>query len=148
MQHLRAALDTVVEAAKILASLTAVLTALAFAVPWVEVQIQLLTAARFGASGYVYYGLDTKKGLPTTAGSLALLKPGSGLFSEITVGDKLQASSSKHFRDEATTKSRARFALQQGDCVIVLSIDNEAQTEEGISGGWLRVATVACGLFR
>jgi hypothetical protein len=148
MSTFRAAFDWLVEAAKIIAALLAILTAVAFAFPWVENQINILTAARFGASGYVYYEINVESGEPTSRGQLLLLKPGNGLFSDIKVGDKLQTVSPKNFRVKSTTASRLQYELQQGDCVIVLSVDREEQVPEGITGGWLGVATAACGLFR
>lgn len=147
MYHIQSIAEWVAGAAKMIASFLAILTALAFAVPWVEVQLQIVTAERFGASGYVYYEANAA-GEPTKDGNLYLIKAGAAQFDDVNVGDKLQVMTSKYFRDEPTKKGRSRFHLQRGDCMIVVERVKAVPVIHASSGGWLRVATAACGLFR
>ena len=51
------------------------------------------------------------------------------------------------FRLEPNRTSRTVFLLQSGDCVIVLARVREEPVQAALSGGWLRVATTACGLY-
>lgn len=140
----------------------------------------MLTAWRFGQSGYVYYavGYATKKRhynricttwdqyerpcaktqeylSPTKFGQLYLLKSGSwisGRFEDVREGDRLQAASPKEFRDkDSVDDGRRIFLLEKGQCVTVLRIARKIEAEkltESASGGWLYVATSACGLFQ
>ncbi|NVP56055.1 hypothetical protein [Mycoplana rhizolycopersici] len=109
--------------------------------------MKIVTAWRFGASGYVYYEIG-KDLMPTGDSDLFLLEPGKGTYEELSIGDKLQAGSWVHFRESPTTASRARFVLQRGDCVVVLKADKPFAVTDALSGGWVYVATTACGLFQ
>jgi hypothetical protein len=134
-------------AAKTVGIIAALLAALSFALPPLGKWVDMTTAQRFGAIGFVYYEIDKEKA-PTDDGQLYLLRPGSGLFEDIAAGDKLQAASAVNFREESNNHSRPMFLLQKGDCVIVLATDRKIAVEHALSGGWLKVATTACGLFR
>jgi hypothetical protein len=134
-------------AAKTVGVIAALLAALSFVLPPFGNWVDMATARRFGAVGYVYYEIDRDK-TPTADGQLFLLRTGSGLFDDIGAGDKLQAASKVNFRDQSNNHSRPIFLLKEGDCVIVLATDRKIAIEHALSGGWLKVATTACGLFR
>ena len=133
--------------AKMVGVVAALLAVLSFALPRFGNWVDIATARRFGAIGYVYYEID-KDTVPTNDGQLFLLRPGSGLFEDIAAGDKLQAASAVNFRERSNNHSRPMFLLGKGDCVIVLATDRKIPVEHALSGGWLKVATTACGLFR
>jgi hypothetical protein len=133
--------------AKIVGVVAALLAALSFVLPPAGNWMDITTSRRFGAGGYVYYEIGKDKEL-TDAGQLFLLRPGSGLFEDIACGDKLQAASEVTFREHSKTDSRPIFLLNKGDCVIVLKRDHAISVEHALSGGWLKVSTTACGLFR
>jgi len=78
-------------AAKTVGIIAALLAALSFALPPLGKWVDMTTAQRFGAIGFVYYEIDKEKA-PTDDGQLYLLRPGSGLFEDIAAGDKLQAA--------------------------------------------------------
>jgi hypothetical protein len=134
-------------AAKVVGVVVALLAALSFVLPPFGKWIDMTTARRFGALGYVYYEIDKDKA-PTNDGQLFLLRQGSGLFEDIVAGDKLQAASPVNFREQPDNHSRPIFLLGKGDCVIVLTPDHRIDVQHALSGGWLNVATTACGLFR
>ena len=134
-------------AAKVVGVIVVLLAALSFVLPPFGKWVDLTTARRFGALGFVYYEIDKDKA-PTNDGQLFLLRHGSGLFEEIVSGDKLQAASAVNFREQSDNHSRPIFLLGKGDCVIVLARDRQIKVEHALSGGWLKVATTACGLFR
>lgn len=134
-------------AAKVVGVIVALLAALSFVVPPFGKWVDITTARRFGATGYVYYEINDKKA-PTDDGQLYLLRSGNGLYEDIKVGDKLQAGSKVNFREGPSKLTRPIFIPKEGDCVIVLALDHEEQVKHALSGGWLKVATTACGLFR
>ncbi|TPK63573.1 hypothetical protein FJ546_12610 [Mesorhizobium sp. B2-4-19] len=136
---------------KLAATLIAALALIGFFVPPLGKLVSVVSAWRFGASGYVYYGVGAN-GAPSGGGQLFVLRPGPVNFGDINWGERLQAVSSHQFRETPSLTSRAMFELNKGDCVVVLGKDNEikdsARLGEAASGGWLYVATIACGLFK
>jgi hypothetical protein len=64
------------------------------------------------------------------------------------MGDKLQAEDDQFLREQASKDGPLIFVLRKADCVIVLHKDHEVPVTKAVSGGWLRVATSACGLFK
>ncbi|ESR27394.1 hypothetical protein [Lutibaculum baratangense] len=134
-------------AVKVLAGTLVIVAAAGFLIPPLGTAVHVLTAWRFGATGYVYYGVG-KNGEPTQAGKLYLIRTGSRDYDSIGFGDKLQAASLKYFRDGPSASAPAIFILQRGECVTVLAKVWKSVSECSVSGGWLRVATSGCGLFR
>lgn len=119
--------------------------------------IARFVSERYGFIGWVYYEVDNNgdptemNGKAEEGGALYLLKTGGLKYSDIVAGDKFQAKSAVNFRDKPTAQdgSRTVFVLQTGECVVAI---REPMTPVEVtppkSGGWVRVATSACGLFR
>ena len=131
------------------AALVAALLAIAgFLIPPLGTLVNLITAWRFGATGYVYYEIGPNR--TTTADSRWYLpRAGSGTYADLAVGDKLQEEDDQFLREHpAKDASPFIFVLRKADCVIVLHKDHEVTVQKAVSGGWLKVATSACGLFR
>lgn len=99
---------------------------------------------------------------PTKVGNLFLLRDGPREFKNLRFGDILQADGPQRFREnngcssrkptDCTTTSPEMFQLQTGECVVVLGkheADSGKDDNDHInkSGGWVHVATAACGLF-
>jgi hypothetical protein len=112
---------------------------------------------------------------PTEKGQLYLLRNGEREFGSVGWGDVVQAQSEIYFRaagrcGEARNCASAPvvFVLQKGDCAIVIgrayddsgpddpdpnapplgTVETRSQGLVAKSGGWLKVATTACGIFR
>jgi hypothetical protein len=135
-------------AAKLVGTLTVLLAALSFVWPWLGTVVNIATAWRFGALGHVYYEIGTNQA-PTADGRLFLLRPGDASFAALAAGDKLQAIDDVNFREHGRRDSRAIFRLRSGDCILVLEkVEEQKNLQNAQSGGWLKVATTACGLFR
>lgn len=135
-------------AAKLIGTLTILITALSFVWPSLGTTVSIATAWRFGALGHVYYEIGADQA-PTADGRLFLLRPGDASFAALAAGDKLQAIDEINFREYARRDSRAIFRLRSGDCIVVLEKAEEKKNlQNALSGGWLKVATTACGLFR
>lgn len=98
----------------------------------------------------------------TGAGQLHLLRSGDREFDQLRYGDVLMAAGTNILRQnngcstrsptDCTTASPELFKLRQGQCVIVLSRHNHDSGEDDSLyvnkiGGWIRVATTACGVF-
>ncbi len=115
--------------------------------PPIGTLVNVLTAWRFGVIGHVYYEIGGNRDL-TKDGQFFLLRRGSGDFRDLAFGDKLQAASEVDFHESDHNDSPTIFRLRQGDCVVVVWRDRELHVEFARSGGWLLVATTACGLFR
>lgn len=132
---------------KLIGTVAASVAALAFVIPPLGTWVNVLTSARFGAIGHVYYEIGQDHQLTARDGQLYLLRPGRAMFSDLAIGDKLQAASSVNFREDANSASRPLFLLQRGDCVVILGRTREQPVQSALSGGWLQVATTSCGLF-
>jgi hypothetical protein len=147
------AIDGIERAAKLIAALIALIAAAAFFIPPIGTAVAMLTAWRFGVVGYAYYEIGQQREL-TSDGNFHLLKGGSGLFETIAIGDKLQVRSggTVNIRDmpigDPQSKTLILFKVREGDCVIVFGKGSKVETRNAVSGGWLRVGTTACGLFR
>jgi hypothetical protein len=163
---------------KTVAALLALIAVLAFLVPCIETGVRLLTAWRFGAVGAVYYEVTkdreptcgTKGADPAKCGHLFLLRGGPGYFENLKSGDVLQAASEINFRqlepldegkwfarekvpapkDRVYSKHSRIFLLKEGECAIVFRRLRKLEdlTDPAHSGGWLKVGTTACGLFK
>ena len=145
------AFDGVETATKAVGVAVAVVAILSFLLP--PVGTWILTAWRFGAVGYVYYEVGkpeepTDGDRLTEDGQLWLLAAGGDTYEDLSLGDRLQAASAVRFRTEPTKASRVVFLLNRSDCAIVIGKVGAHPVEKAESGGWLRVATTACGLFR
>lgn len=150
--------------AKLIGGLLIILSALVLLVPWLDSAVSGIVAKRLGARGFVYYEIDhdnqpssfTNYAEPGDderwgdGGLFLLTREPEPLYSTIKVYDKLQAATATFFRVGASTDDRKMFVLNPGDCVIVLETveDKTDKLVDAKSGGWLEVATVACGLFR
>ncbi|QKD02720.1 hypothetical protein [Mesorhizobium loti] len=136
---------------KLVATLIAALALIGFFVPPLGKLVNVVSAWRFGAAGYVYYGVRVD-GEPSGGGQLYVLRSGPVNFRDINWGERLQAVSGKEFRETASPTGRQMFELNKGDCVVVLGKGDEVTDPERLkgaaSGGWLYVATTACGLFK
>ena len=120
------------------------LTLLAFILPPVERWAKIALSWRFGSVGYVYYVTD-KAGDPR---DLYKVTPGATTYEKMSYGDILQARHSVNFRAEGTIASRPLFAVRKEACLIVISSPDKPIPPNGdYVGGWLKVATTACGLF-
>jgi hypothetical protein len=147
------AFDGVEAVTKTIGVVVAVVAILSFLLPPVGTWINVLTAWRFGAVGYVYYEVGkpaeaTDGDRLTADGQLWLLAAGGDTYEDLSLGDRLQAASPVRFRTEPTKASRVVFLLNPSDCAIVIGKVGPHPVEVAESGGWLRVATTACGLFR
>ena len=142
-----ASLHTFELAAKSVGIVGACRALLGFLVPPIGNVVNLVTAWRFGAVGYVYYEVGPNRTL-TDDGRFYLLRAGDGRYQDISIGDRLQAVDEVHFRVWPTGNSPTIFLLGFRDCVIVLGRDHEVSVTPPHSGGWLKVATTACGLFK
>mgnify|MGYP000241371680 CR=1 FL=1 len=126
---------------------------LSFVIPPLGTLVNVITAWRFGAVGYVYYEVAKKEGvedgnyLINKYQQLRLLASGGDSYEDISMGDRLQAASEVNFREEGTGSGRIIFVLSPRDCVVVLRANDPYPVTEARSGGWLKVATTACGLF-
>lgn len=136
---------------KFVATLIAALTLIGFFVPPLGKLVSTISAWRFGAAGYVYYGVQAD-GEPSGDGQLYVLRSGPVKFGDIDWGERLQAVSAKQFREMPSITGRQIFELNKGDCVVVLGKGEEIKDPDRLraaaSGGWLYVATTACGLFK
>lgn len=134
--------------ARAIAAAVALIAAAGFLVPSIGTLVNLVTSRRFGATGYVYHEIGENRHL-TDDGRWYLPRAGAGTYADLSVGDKLQAVDEVRLREKASGDPTAEiFELRKGDCVIVLSKDHEVRVQKALSGGWLKVATTACGLFR
>lgn len=153
---------------KRLGTLSAFIILLATIYPPLGNLINRITAERYGVHGIIKYelGNDSQgRRRPTENGQLYLIRGGPREFSDIRPGDIVQAISDINFRDDRTGCGASEtcgsapiiFDLRKGDCAIVIerSYSDDAPTNlpdaSGLKsrlGGWLRVATAACGLFR
>jgi hypothetical protein len=143
--------------------------------PFVGKWVKTISALRFGTHGIVKYELGDPvrvvegriimKGVartPTEAGNLFLLRQGSREFHNLRTGDVLQADGPQRFREnngcskkqetDCTTTSPELFQLQTGQCAVVLAKHQQDSGEDDHKhvnklGGWVHVATAACGLF-
>lgn len=137
---------------KVMATVVALFALIGFFVPPLGTLINVFTAWRFGAVGYVYYEIG-KNRAPTGDGQFYLLRSNTlGTYKDISMGDKFQAVTPVNFRElPRTDNSPIVFVLDAGDCVTVLAHDHEKfplQDRDAVSGGWFKVATTACGLFK
>lgn len=163
MNSLGDGLDGLDKWVKRFAAVAAVVLALSVIVPPFGKFLNLVSASRFGANGIIKYELgtdDKNNRVPTSQGQLRLLRNGPREFANIRRGDIVQAMSEIRFHESndcvRTQKCAAApivFDLQKGDCAIVLGkayVDDGKDTEsaKGRKGGWLHVATTACGLFK
>jgi hypothetical protein len=161
-------IDLLEKTAKILASVLAIVAALAFIFPPVKTALRLATAWQFGAVGAVFYEIDEKgtitcqvKKNDPKCGALYLMKSGPRSFNDIGLGDVVQADSDVNFRDilgdqQNYANNPVLFRLRKGDCAIIFSsltpfdgsgkVKGADGTEKNL-GGWLKVGTTACGLF-
>ncbi|WP_186400948.1 hypothetical protein [Stappia sp. P2PMeth1] len=133
------------------------LVGLSSAVPGVSGAVKVVYGTLFGITGAVFYEIG-QNGNPTggTEGShLHLLRGGARSYDDLRWGDVLQAGGTQYFRDLTTPsdspsyRDRPRiFVLRRGECVVVRRRINDASVSTSPnSGGWLKVSTVACGLF-
>lgn len=126
-------------------------------------------AWRFGVVGAVKYHLGTESNdveyperKPTRYGQLYLLstrKAGEREYSDLKIGDILQAKGDKHLRllsgcnkTKSCGSAPRLLTLAVGECVVVLSKlypDNEGSDSDllKLQGGWLKVSTTSCGIF-
>lgn len=86
-------------------------------------------------------------------GGLFLLRNGDRNYADLSWGDVLQAGTDKNFRSldgskKDVPKNPKIFVLRHGECVVFLGDILVTQPKHGGSGGWIKVATTACGLFR
>lgn len=147
-----------------------VFIAICSAIPIASGPIKAVTGWLFGIQGAVYYEIGPNddamfasvdaNGDEVVDGGLFLLRDGNRDFSDLSWGDILQAGTEKNFRswreiengkaeDGAENVNIPKiFVLREGECVVVLSPIKERPPKQAKSGGWLRVATTACGLFR
>ncbi|MGN7612665.1 hypothetical protein ACQZV8_11335 [Magnetococcales bacterium HHB-1] len=137
---------------KIVGGVAAVTGFLAIVLPaWMWNPVEAQIARLYGIEGWVYYEIAEERTL-TDDGGLSLLKSSEALYTDIKVGDKLRAGHAVNFRQEAGKKSLKIFVMNPGSCVIVTSPPKhehkDFKDENVISGGWLRVVTTACGIFR
>jgi hypothetical protein len=111
--------------------------------------VEAWTAERNGLVGYVYYEVKENRGL-TAAGQLFLLSDSKqGLYRDIHKGDRLIANSEVNFHMGPFSTDASMYLLKGGECVIVLEEPkNKISVEKALSGGYLKVATTACGLFK
>jgi hypothetical protein len=140
-------LDWLEKAAKTIGTIAVLVAALSFFIPFIGPAVTVVTAWRFGVIGHAYYEIGDNRTL-SKDGQFYLLRSGSGDFADLAFGDKLQAASEVRFHEADDAKSPTMFLLRQGDCVIVVRRDREKSVQAARSGGWLTVATTACGLFR
>lgn len=145
-------LDGIEQAAKVVAAVVTLTAAAAFVIPPLGTAVAMLTTWRFGVVGYVYYEIGKDREL-TKQGNLHLLKAGDGSFKSIEVGDMLRVGKggvvNVRERYEAREESKPIiFRVLENDCVIVFETTPEISVKEAQSGGWLKVGTTACGLFR
>ena len=131
----------------------AAIAILSFVIPPLGTLVNVITAWRFGAVGYARYEVAPKESSRggnylTPRGQFWLLSsdPGDD-YQDLRIGDRLQAASPINFREDKDSDARIIFVLDKGDCVIVLGADDPVESEGARSGGWLKVATTACGLF-
>jgi hypothetical protein len=129
------------------ASALAIIVLVGFLVPPLGRLFNVVTAYRFGAVGYVYYEIGQDRTL-TTDGRFYLPRAGPATFDDLTMGDILQATDEQRLREGPSKQSPEIFELGARDCVIVLKKDHPINVQKAVSGGWLKVATSACGLFR
>jgi hypothetical protein len=135
------------------------LVALASAVPGLSGAVKVAYGSLFGTTGAVFYEVDGD-GNPTGGSNgshLHLLRGGPRQFGDLAWGDILQAGGTQYFRDPSAAAapsgrgygSRPRiFVLRVGECVVVRSALSDASISlPPNSGGWVKVSTVACGLF-
>jgi hypothetical protein len=140
-----------------------VIVALGVLVPWFDNTLHLASARRFGAHGIIKYEIGQNKmgdREPTDKGQLRLLRNGPREYKDIMIGNVVQAMSEVSFHEDGSCamekncgSSPVVFDLQKGDCAIVLNLsyeDNGPDDDKHIKkqGGWLEVATSACGLFK
>jgi hypothetical protein len=111
--------------------------------------VEAWTAERNGLVGYVYYEVKENRGL-TNDGQLFLLSDSKqGLYQDIRKGDRLIANSEVNFHMRPSLKDPLMYILKGGECVIVLEDpSNPVNVKNALSGGYLKVATTACGLFK
>lgn len=123
------------------------------------------TARHAGMTGYVYYGTSVTgpaKGMQT----FYLVRTGARDFKSLRYGDILQAIRDTNFRAGPSTEHAIMFAVKKEQCVVVLGtptnvtviapngqwrrIDSTKMAprkDETIQGGFIEVATTACGMF-
>lgn len=142
-------------ATKVIGVVIATVAIVSFLIPPLGTFVNVVTAWRFGAVGHVYYEVASPENSPDgnhltpDDGRLWLLSASDGDFYEdVRIGDRVQAADEVRFHVEPTKTSRVIFNLSRGDCAIVVGKARAVPVENAASGGWLRVATTACGLFR
>lgn len=132
---------------KAVSTLLALVAMVGFVFPYVGNLIRTNVAEWSNLNGYVYYeiGVDDR---PTEAGQLDVLRRGPKYFENILRGDILRAQSEKVFRQGPSVSEPSIFQLNKDDCVVVLKqIRPKEKSGSGVSGGWLKVATIKCNLF-
>ena len=149
-----------------LAGALVVFAAIMAAIPLVDGYLKAATGVVYGVNGAVYYEIgpdgdamfastyqnDAGEKKKRVDGGLYLLRNGERNFTDLRIGDVLQAGTDKRFKsrdgEPHTTKNNPDiFILRPGECVVVLSKRHEVKPEQAKSGGWLNVATTSCGLF-
>lgn len=148
--------------AKAIASVTAIVAALAFLCPAIGGWVNMLTARRFGVTGYAFYEVapDPKKvnkddpaigDSPlslTNSGNFYAPRARSRLFEGIDRGDLLQAGSAAYLHAAPTKNSAVIYRFRDGECALVIERTKPEPPQPNYSGGWFKVATAACGLFK
>ena len=113
-------------------------------------KIEAIIASKQGITGFVYYEVGKNRGL-TNDGQLFLLSDSiNAFYQDIKKGDKLIANSEVRLRIKPNKEYPRVFELQKRDCVIVIEDPaNEVHDlKDAVSGGWLHIATTACGIFK
>lgn len=129
------------------AAIVALIVLIGFVIPPIGRVANMVSAWRFGAVGYAYYEIGRDRAL-SMDGRFYLPRAGSATYEDLSVGDLLQAADEVVLREAATKTSAALFQINARDCVIILAKDHPTPVTTAMSGGWLRVATTACGLFK
>ena len=101
----------------------------------------------------MFASINEDSGQLKVDGGLFLLRNGDRDFDDLGLGDILQAGTAKNFRTTEgdpsdVVENPKMFVLNRGECVVVLSRFLDSNPFQARSGGWLKVATTSCGLFR
>jgi hypothetical protein len=126
--------------------------------PFVDGAVKAATGSIYGVKGAVYYEVGSNgEAMFATGnqvdGGLFLLRNGARNYDDLSWGDVLQAGTDKNFRSldgpvGTIPRNPKIFVLRPGECVVVLSKLLETQPKHAASGGWIKVATTSCGLFK
>lgn len=135
-----------------------IILAILTAIPIVNGYVKGVMGYLYGVTGAVYYEVGPGGNAmfeieDEVDGGLFLLRGGGRRFGDLKFGDILQAGTDKNFRlidgpKHSIPDNPKIFVLRAGECVVVLRRELELTDIQAASGGWARVATTSCGLFR